>query len=32
MTTQKLTPIPIREARSDNMLLSGILPIDDYDE
>lgn len=32
MTTQTLTPIQLREARSDNMLLSGILPVYDYDE
>lgn len=30
--TQTLTPIQLREARSDNMLLSGILPVYDYDE
>lgn len=30
--TTTLTPIQLREARSDNMLLSGILPVYDYDE
>lgn len=30
--TTTLTPIQLREQKSDNMLLSGILPVYDYDE
>jgi len=32
MITQTLTPIQLRNERSDNMLLAGILPVYDYDE